>query len=187
MIFKIIWFVRFLFLKPFLGRFSFFSYWGKPIFLSGLKNIFLGHKVRIFPHNRIEVFDNGSLSIEDNVSIQQNVHITVADEMIIGEGSLILANVFITDIEHTYSEFNLAPLEKKIEVRKTSIGKNCFIGIGASIQAGTVLGDNCIVGTNAVVRGEFPSGSVIVGVPARVIRNYNEKTASWDRVKSNEH
>lgn len=49
------------------------------------------------------------------------------------------------------------------------IGNNCFIGINATILMGTTIGDNCIIGANAVVKGDFPSNSVIAGNPAKVI------------------
>ena len=38
------------------------------------------------------------------------------------------------------------------------------------ILKGTELGDGCVVGAGAVVSGKFEAGSVIVGNPARVIR-----------------
>lgn len=66
--------------------------------------------------------------------------------------------------------------------KRTEIGENCFIGFGAAIQAGTVLGKQCIVGTNAVVRGEFPDYSVIVGAPAKVVKQYNKETGEWERI-----
>jgi acetyltransferase-like isoleucine patch superfamily enzyme len=65
--------------------------------------------------------------------------------------------------------------------KQTSIGKNCFIGMGARIQAVTVLGDGCIVGANAVVSGSFPPYSVIVGVPGRVIKRHSAERGTWER------
>ena len=48
------------------------------------------------------------------------------------------------------------------------IGRRCFIGARSTLLPGTSLGDRCIVGAGAVVKGEFPAGSVVAGVPARV-------------------
>ena len=72
-------------------------------------------------------------------------------------------------------------MEQPMICKKTVIGENCFIGFGAAIQAGTVLGKQCVVGTNAVVRGTYPDYSVIVGVPAKVVKRYNKETGKWDR------
>ncbi|MHC2115763.1 DapH/DapD/GlmU-related protein [Stenotrophomonas geniculata] len=71
-----------------------------------------------------------------------------------------------------------------VTVKPTRIGDNCFIGVGARIQAGTVLGKGCVVGANAVVRGAFPAYSVLVGAPARAVRRYDPKDGSWNRVSS---
>ena len=36
---------------------------------------------------------------------------------------------------------------------------------------GTRIGDNCVIGAGALVRGEIPSNSVAVGVPAKVVKS----------------
>src|SRR5690606_16593681 len=103
---KIFWALRAVIYAPFFGKFGFPSYLGKPLFLMGTRKVFIGKKVRIFPHLRMEVHRNGSIHIQDDVVISQNVHITSAGNLTIGKSSLILANVFITNIDHDYQELN---------------------------------------------------------------------------------
>ena len=50
------------------------------------------------------------------------------------------------------------------------IGNNVYIGCGAKILGDVVIGDECVIGANAVVIHNVESGSVVAGVPARVIR-----------------
>jgi acetyltransferase-like isoleucine patch superfamily enzyme len=100
----------------------------------------------------------------------------------IGSDTVISANVFVTNIDHEYENINIPILEQDNIFKNTEIGNNCFIGIGAAIQAGTKLGNHCIVGANSVVRGSFPDYCVIVGAPAKVIKRYNFETESWERV-----
>lgn len=183
MIYRIIWLIRAFLYKPFFGRIGRLSYLGKPTVLHNPRRIFIGNRVRIFPHVRMEVHGKEArIVIEDNVGIAQNVHITSGETLIIGEGTTILANVFITDIDHDYTQIDVPILDQRTTVRTTTIGKNCFIGIGAAIQAGTILGNQCIVGTNSVVRGEFPDYCVIVGSPARVVKRYNAESKVWERI-----
>ena len=66
--------------------------------------------------------------------------------------------------------------------KETLIGENCFIGYGAVIMPGTKLGKQCIVGANAVVCGDFPDYCVIAGVPAKIVKKYNEKLNEWIKV-----
>ena len=189
MIFKIFWILRGLVYKPFLGKFGLPSYIGKPVFIGNFKRIFIGKRVRIFPGARIEVVDNASSIIfQDNISIGQNLHIISGggQELTIGKNTTISANVFITNIDHKYSDIDRHILEQSLAHNETKIGKNCFIGYGAVIQPGTTLGKQCIVGANSVVRGTFPDYCVIVGTPARIVKRYDQKTKLWEKVNINE-
>ena len=179
---KFLWTIRAFLYAPFFGKIGFPSYIGKPIAILGYKKIFIGKRVRIFPNIRIEVHgDNSKLIIGDNVGIAQNVHITSGANLIIGKNSTILANVFITNIDHDYTELNIPILEQKNIIKETIIGENCFIGIGAAIQAGTVLGKQCIIGTNSVVKGVFPDYCVVAGNPAKIIKQLNFDTQKWEK------
>lgn len=188
MIFKIFWVLRGLIYKPFFGKFGFLSYIGKPLFIGNLKRIFIGKQVRIFPGARIEVVDKNSLIVfEDNISVGQNLHIISGGEreLRIGRDTTFSANVFVTNVDHNYDEINKHILEQPLVSTKTQIGENCFIGYGAVIQAGTILGRQCIVGANAVVRGHFPPYCVIVGIPAKIVKRYDEQSKTWRKTHNN--
>jgi acetyltransferase-like isoleucine patch superfamily enzyme len=180
---KIFWGIRAVLLSPFFGHLGLPTYIGRPVYISGAKKISIGKRVRIFPGLRLETLgDEGEIIIKNNVAIGQNVHITAMGKLIINEGSTILGNVFITDIDHAYTEIGKPVFDQKVIYHKTELGKNCMVGYGAAIQAGTILGEQCIVGANAVVRGNFPSYSVIVGAPAKIIKQYDFKTNVWEHI-----
>jgi acetyltransferase-like isoleucine patch superfamily enzyme len=50
------------------------------------------------------------------------------------------------------------------------IGDHCFIGGGSIIMPGVTIGSNSIVGAGSVVFDNVPPRSIVVGNPARVIR-----------------
>jgi carbonic anhydrase/acetyltransferase-like protein (isoleucine patch superfamily) len=56
------------------------------------------------------------------------------------------------------------------------VGDNSLIGMGATLLNRCKIGNECIVGANALVTEgkEFPDGSMIVGAPARAIRQLSE-------------
>lgn len=55
------------------------------------------------------------------------------------------------------------------------IGNFVYIGYGAVILPGVTVGDNCVVGANAVVTRDVPSGNIVAGNPARIIRKIEQK------------
>lgn len=177
---KYLWAARAVVYKMTFGRVGNMTYIGHPTFIEGRKNIYIGNRVRIFPGIRMEAIGNGTIKIGDNTAIEQNVHIT-SEGGHIGNDVTIVANVCITNIDHQYEDIDKSVLNQGIKVTDTKIGDGCFIGFGAVIQAGTTLGTHCIVGANAVVRGNFPDYSVIVGVLARIVKRYNAKTGQWEK------
>ena len=53
-----------------------------------------------------------------------------------------------------------------------TIGDNSLIGIAAVVLNGAKIGNNCLVGAGALVTEgkEFPDGSMIIGSPAKAVR-----------------
>jgi len=59
-----------------------------------------------------------------------------------------------------------------------TIGDNTLIGMGTTILNGAKIGSNCLVGANALITEgkEFPDNSVILGAPAKAVREVDDKT-----------
>lgn len=62
------------------------------------------------------------------------------------------------------------------------IGDDCWIGTNVFIKEGVVLGDDCIVAANSVVTKSFPSGSIIAGIPAKIIKTKEEIKNERDKI-----
>jgi carbonic anhydrase/acetyltransferase-like protein (isoleucine patch superfamily) len=71
-------------------------------------------------------------------------------------------------------------------VHGCTISDDCLIGMGARILNGAVLGPECLVGAGALItEGKaFDGGSLIVGVPARVIRQLSDEEKAAIRVSA---
>ena len=57
------------------------------------------------------------------------------------------------------------------------IGSNVFIGADAKILYDVKIGDNVIIAAGALVNKDVPSGSVVGGVPARVLSSFDDYLA----------
>jgi carbonic anhydrase/acetyltransferase-like protein (isoleucine patch superfamily) len=57
-------------------------------------------------------------------------------------------------------------------IHSCTIGKYCLVGMGAIVLNRAVIGDHCIIGAGAVVKegDKIPAGSLVVGVPGKVIK-----------------
>ena len=58
--------------------------------------------------------------------------------------------------------------------RPIAIEDDAWIGAGAVILPGVTVGRGAIVGAGAVVCDDVPAGTIVAGVPARVIRRLEE-------------
>jgi acetyltransferase-like isoleucine patch superfamily enzyme len=65
----------------------------------------------------------------------------------------------------------------------THIGARCFIGARSIILPGVRIGDGSIIGSGSVVTKDVPSGSIVAGNPARIIRS-NIQTGRLGRLRS---
>ena len=67
-----------------------------------------------------------------------------------------------------------------------TVGDDCLIGMGAKILNHAVLGPDCLVGAGALItEGKaFEGGVLIVGSPARVVRELNENERAALRVSA---
>jgi acetyltransferase-like isoleucine patch superfamily enzyme len=133
-------------------------------------NFQTGNKVNIREANRIG--DNvsiGTLSvIEHHVEIADNVRIHtqvfVPEFSVLEEGCWLGPNVVLTN-----AKYPLSP-EVKDQLRGAIIRRRAKIGANATLLPGVVIGEDALVGAGAVVVRDVPSGAVVAGNPARVIR-----------------
>lgn len=82
----------------------------------------------------------------------------------IGDDTIFAPGVKIISANHDFDNFNSWSKESPVV-----IGRHCWIGANAVILPGVVLGDNVVVAAGAVVTKSFPEGSMVAGVPARLL------------------
>ncbi len=109
--------------------------------------------------------------IGNNVRIGPRLMLTAINEITIGDGCLLSADVFISDHTHGHLPSETPPARQPLSSKgSVHIGKHCFIGIRTTIMSGVSLGNYCVVGAHSVVTHSFPERSVVAGSPARLIR-----------------
>ena len=112
----------------------------------------------------------GKISIGNNVWIGSNCTIERAQI----DKTLIEDHVKIDDLVHishntTIKKFSQITVGSMI-LGRAIVGEHCWISPNCVIENGYEIGDNSIVGTSSLVRNNFPSNSVIIGTPAKLVR-----------------
>ncbi|MDT8997877.1 gamma carbonic anhydrase family protein [Paucibacter sp. APW11] len=116
----------------------------------------------------------GRVSLAEDVSIWfQAVLRGDSDSLTIGRGSNIQdGSVLHADTGYPLQLGENVTVGHKVMLHGCTVGDNSLIGIGAVVLNGARIGRNCLVGAGSLVTEgkEFPDGSLIMGVPAKVVR-----------------
>ena len=124
--------------------------------------------------------------VADSAQVMGNVHLHEdssvwfgavlrgdTETITVGQGS----NVQDGTVMHADVGFPLVVGERvtighQVMLHGCTIGDESLIGIGATVLNGARIGKNCLVGARALVTEgkEFPDGSMILGSPAKVVR-----------------
>src|SRR6266545_216343 len=97
--------------------------------------------------------------------------VTIGDDVVLGRGSLV-DNVFIAPCVVTTNDNFMGRTEKRHElVKGPTIRRGARIGGGAILLPGVEIGEEAFVGAGAVVTKDVPARKLVVGSPARVLRD----------------
>ena len=132
----------------------------------------IGVKAEGFRFFRPIYLDYGrNLHLGDNVFI--NALTTIQDQggVYIGNRVYIGHRVSIATLNHAFDPAHRADLRPK----SVHIDDDVWIGDGAIILPGVHIGQGSIVGAGAVVSRDIPSGSIAVGVPAKVVGQIGDR------------
>jgi acetyltransferase-like isoleucine patch superfamily enzyme len=150
---------------------------GDHVFINGLgkEGIRLGDHVGIGAFSRIVVSTSFNdigryIRIGNHVGIGEFAYLGGAGGLTIGDDCIIGQYLSCHPENHLYGNLEKLIRHQGVERRGIMIGRNCWIGSKVTILDGVVIGDGCVIAAGAVVTRSIPPGSIIAGVPARVIR-----------------
>ncbi|MBN0989818.1 gamma carbonic anhydrase family protein [Amphritea pacifica] len=130
----------------------------------------------------------GEVILRENTSVWPQAVLRGDSEPItIGAGS----NVQDGAVLHTDPGFPLTVAEHvtighQAMLHGCSVGEGSLIGIQAVVLNGAVIGKNCLVGAGALVTEAaiFPDNSLILGVPAKVVRTLSDEACTGIRANT---
>jgi carbonic anhydrase/acetyltransferase-like protein (isoleucine patch superfamily) len=111
--------------------------------------------------------DNEWIEIGENSNVQDNsvIHTDPGQPAIVGANVTIGHNVILHSV---------------------TIGDNALIGMGSTLLSGARIGSNCLIGANTLVSEgkEIPPNSLVLGQPARVVRQVSEQQIALIRMSA---
>jgi acetyltransferase-like isoleucine patch superfamily enzyme len=122
----------------------------------------IGNNVSIGSHTIVE----HHVTIGNNVRLHSNVF--VPEFSVLEDDCWLGPNVVVTNARYPRSK------NVKEKLRGATIKRGAKIGANATLLPGVVIGENALVGAGAVVTRDVPAGAVVVGNPARVIKQIEE-------------
>ena len=169
------------------GRFGPGSYIAEPFTMSCPERIDIGENVYIGPGAWFSVVDEHNerryeprIWIGDGASLGPGLVIACIGEISIGPRVLAGPRVFIGDTYHDYRDPDTAVADQPMSSpRPVVIGSGAFLGVGSVILPGVTIGERACIGANAVVTSDVPPNAVVAGVPARVIKRWDDDNKRW--------
>jgi carbonic anhydrase/acetyltransferase-like protein (isoleucine patch superfamily) len=121
----------------------------------------------------------GTVRLERDASVWYGASVRGDNEWVeIGERSNIQENCILhTDIGFPLTIGAGCTIGHSVILHGCTIADDSLIGMGAIVLNGVKIGRHCLVGAGAIVTEgkEFPDNTLIVGAPARAVREVNDK------------
>jgi acetyltransferase-like isoleucine patch superfamily enzyme len=103
------------------------------------------------------------VKIGDGVRLHSNVF--VPEFSVLEEDCWLGPNVVVTNARYPRSR------HVKEQLQGATIKRRAKVGANVTLLPGVTIGENALVGAGAVVVADVPDNAVVVGNPARIIKN----------------
>jgi acetyltransferase-like isoleucine patch superfamily enzyme len=162
----------------------------------------IGKKVKIFEGVKMALKRGCPITIGDNVFIEKGVVIStsesgkirIGNNVYIGEYSVLSSNEEIeicdnvlisphndiVDFNHLYQDRSIPVHRQGITAKKITIQEDVWIGSGCKILKGVTVGKGAVVGAGSIVTKDVPSYHVVVGNPAKTIKERGKNVGKSD-------
>lgn len=132
----------------------------------------------------LQEFDS-KIVIGNNVTSTADLQLAAQSEIRIEDDVMFASNIHINDGFHGMADANVPYKYQEISrINAILIKKGSWIGQNVVIFPGVTVGECAIIGSNSVVTKSIPSRCIAMGIPAKVVKTWDDSLHSWISVKA---
>lgn len=110
----------------------------------------------------------GDVMIGDHTRV--GIHNTIIGPVSIGNHVNLAQGITVTALNHNFSDPDKLIDEQGISTAAVHIGDDVWIGANAVVLPGVTIGNHSVVAAGAIVTKDVPQGSLVAGVPAKILK-----------------
>ncbi len=137
----------------------------------GLRNALYGYRAgqgcRVL--RNVTIYFPERLKLGRNVGVSPQSQFNAAGGIEIGDDTLIGPGCTFWSVNHRFQDRSVPIRLQGYDAQPILVGRDCWIAARAIVLPGVTIGDGSVVAAGAVVNRTCEPGSILAGVPAKVI------------------
>ena len=146
----------------------------------------------LLPFRNFSIGSNST--VEDYATLNNGVgDVYIGNNTRIGIGSVIIGpvtvgndvrfaqNVVCSGLNHGYQDVTTPIWKQPVTTSEIIIGDETWIGSNSVVVAGVTIGKHSVIAAGSVVTRSIPHYCVAGGNPAKIIKQYNPATQTWEK------
>ncbi len=124
----------------------------------------------------------GNVIIGDRTKI--GLSNTIIGPVTIGNDIRLAQNITLSGLNHNYEDIDCPIHEQGVSTSPIVIEDETWIGANVVVLAGVTIGKHSVIAAGSIVTKDVPPYSVVVGNPARIVKQYDLETKIWIKIKN---
>lgn len=148
----------------------------------GSGEIVLSEEVQLHAGVILDCDEHGKIQFGKETNINSYSRIESMNSVIFEDHVLVGPNVYISDRNHEYRDVAKPIMHQGYYSHGgVFIGTGSWLGIHSAIIGNIHIGKHCVIGANSIVTESIPDFSVVVGNPARIVKQYDCEQKIWEK------
>lgn len=120
----------------------------------------------------VNLYPNAKMLVGSDVSFTSHCLVYCALDILVKDRVGFAPFSFMVDFNHSYKLTSLADKRAFFDSEVITIDNDVWVGAHSCILKGVSIGEHSVIGANSTVTRSQPAFSVIVGSPARVVKEF---------------